>query len=990
MTILRQINLSNIRRFGKDVDIPLSPQATIILAPNGTGKTALFEAIELGLTGTVARLVPNRESLNKENMLALIRDQESEAKVSLLFDSSEYSAVVGANGEIKWTAPDWFYGDSNKKDTGYLLRLTHLLDQRDRYWFVQETSEEAGSLLSKLPIGKEALYVSSILSGLKKSITRSMESKNFSLEIISKKLAEWGELLSERKAIKENMGESFLTLDQIAQDLISNRSFEFALDSIDKVAMAHSVCISDNNLELENSKKQLSELQQLKSIFNEYHSTLKTKQKLELLEQNELENIKSIKKSIEEALINVNQNIDRYSRENIDLLSKIEILNKLKEHDQVLHSLNEQTAFLKLEKLKLIETRKTYEVEKIKVEKARDLRNRYEIWNSKNIDIQKKIQEYEQAQKNLLAWHKYLSEKNSSNERIIELRNINLKDENALKLVGDELSSSKLRAKEASSQLDAFKQANDKVKASIAEIAANISEKQSDCPLCGVNHGLEELKKRIAEKLDAIDPALIALTEYEHECQKKVRDNKQAYESALLKFNLSSVNLDKEFLQFSDIEKNIIEISKLSIFNTLEIKEATDKLKNLKVLLDMDKDSLERELISLQPIISEQNFLEYKQLFNLAEENFLEREKNVFKAEESKFILKQKFDSLVRELESNSTSMNSNSVEEEVKDKKIIVDEILRNKLLLENRIELDKTNLNTTQFKLDNHKLELKNVKSKAEKYRQSWSDLGLIGEPNELDIEKSIFDQIEIKSKIEKKLLKLEEIRIQIAYLRAADKLRLTQDKINNLRKNLSEIDYQNQLENECVRGKEEIDFHLEKRAMIETFTKYLKDEIEEIQTRVVGIQPLWQSLLKRIVRESRFSHTGLELNRRYNKSHAQVQVQVSGRDTLASLVASEAQKTDLQLTFLLSMALVHQWSPWRGLLLDDPTQHHDLVHASAVFDVLRDYMSEYGFQVVITTHDPVQARYFVRKLKNDGIDTKLVTLIPTVGGVEAQVVN
>lgn len=71
---------------------------------------------------------------------------------------------------------------------------------------------------------------------------------------------------------------------------------------------------------------------------------------------------------------------------------------------------------------------------------------------------------------------------------------------------------------------------------------------------------------------------------------------------------------------------------------------------------------------------------------------------------------------------------------------------------------------------------------------------------------------------------------------------------------------------------------------------------------------------------------------------------------------------------------MALVYQWSPWKGLLLDDPTQHHDLVHASAVFDVLRDYISEYGFQIIMTTQDPVQARYFARKLKNDGIHTQL----------------
>ena len=94
-----------------------------------------------------------------------------------------------------------------------------------------------------------------------------------------------------------------------------------------------------------------------------------------------------------------------------------------------------------------------------------------------------------------------------------------------------------------------------------------------------------------------------------------------------------------------------------------------------------------------------------------------------------------------------------------------------------------------------------------------------------------------------------------------------------------------------------------------------------------------------------------------------------------------------TDLQLTFLLSMAMSHQWSPWKALLLDDPTQHHDLVHASAVFDLLRDYIVDHGFQVVIATHDALQARYFLRKLQNDGIEAKIWTLVPTENGVTAQ---
>lgn len=94
-----------------------------------------------------------------------------------------------------------------------------------------------------------------------------------------------------------------------------------------------------------------------------------------------------------------------------------------------------------------------------------------------------------------------------------------------------------------------------------------------------------------------------------------------------------------------------------------------------------------------------------------------------------------------------------------------------------------------------------------------------------------------------------------------------------------------------------------------------------------------------------------------------------------------------TDFQLAFLLLMAMSHQWSPWKALLLDDSTQYRDLVNASAVFDLLRDYIVDHGFQVVIATHDAQQARYFMRKLQNDGIEAKIWTLVPTEDGVTAQ---
>ena len=144
-----------------------------------------------------------------------------------------------------------------------------------------------------------------------------------------------------------------------------------------------------------------------------------------------------------------------------------------------------------------------------------------------------------------------------------------------------------------------------------------------------------------------------------------------------------------------------------------------------------------------------------------------------------------------------------------------------------------------------------------------------------------------------------------------------------------------------------------------------------------------------MKRIVADPRFAETALNTYPWRYKPHAAVEIKLHDQKVNVMDVASEAQITDLQLTFLLSMASTYSWTPWKALLLDDPTQHHDLVHAANVFDLLRDYIVDQNFQIILGTHDTVQARFFQRKLQNDGIPVKVWNLTASESGVTALLV-
>jgi exonuclease SbcC len=78
------------------------------------------------------------------------------------------------------------------------------------------------------------------------------------------------------------------------------------------------------------------------------------------------------------------------------------------------------------------------------------------------------------------------------------------------------------------------------------------------------------------------------------------------------------------------------------------------------------------------------------------------------------------------------------------------------------------------------------------------------------------------------------------------------------------------------------------------------------------------------------------------------------------------SEGQLSALSVSALLAASTTFGWSRWRGLLLDDPLQHNDVIHASAFMDLLRQMVRELGYQIM-STHDSAEAEFLGRKCRS-----------------------
>jgi hypothetical protein len=90
------------------------------------------------------------------------------------------------------------------------------------------------------------------------------------------------------------------------------------------------------------------------------------------------------------------------------------------------------------------------------------------------------------------------------------------------------------------------------------------------------------------------------------------------------------------------------------------------------------------------------------------------------------------------------------------------------------------------------------------------------------------------------------------------------------------------------------------------------------------------------------------------------------------------SEGQQSVLGLSVLLGASTSYRWSRWRALLLDDPLQNADLIHATAFADVMRGLVRDEKYQIMISTHDYEEADFLERKCKAWNIPVQKITLL------------
>ncbi|PCH70251.1 MAG: hypothetical protein COC06_05590 [Bacteroidales bacterium] len=980
---LNKISISNARRFAKDVEIDFGKGATILLAPNGTGKTTIFEAVELALTGSLESKLGNPPN-------ALIRDGKSELDIRLDFDDNLYCEVAFRHGQNPVLKGDHMRLFQDKIDSApYLLGLTHFLDQRGKGWFVNSEKNEAGDSLDKLSIGQGlnkvlskrtsiTRVVNQEITSLENQYDKEVERKNRFIELKMERDRASSDyklvplesifkiILQGHRLVKKESPEIQLSSQALSLFLEKTRVLLISeKDSNTKLKIKHSSIESKLKVYKENTLS-------IKGIENDIESNEIKTNKL----KEEIKELKSNVKSNEESKANMVKDQDRYKLIRKDLrvldekrneyqkvivdIQDLKLQFSVKQDDLTVSS-KELDTFLKLKREHEILDEEINQVLK-KKEDANELYPLQAQWEL----LVKQISDIEE--KNLPNYEKKKSEftKERNNVESDQVKN-------------------KLQIDQTNEIIEKYQEGSNAIQSSVNNISRYLSDDQGKCPVCNTNFKPEDLQKQIKIALELMNPIAHKMTH----AIKELEDEQKELNDRLTKVKSSIEEIDGKITH----EKATIDDakSKLSVIikSFPNCSNTSIALQFILSLLDKHAKThslLQEKKVALKDMPSDITITETR----------IKNEKNLIEVEKYKRELQAK-ESIIKVLSEEVAKLEIKTKGRQLDQLSIEISELelkieSSTKLCLDNSKSQEKLQKELEALQTERHKINtlILELKSHQNQIETEWKESELQDKPSLESLLIATKKTEKFQGECNASIKDITEAEQQLVHWSKAELFTNLNKKIQLECGDRTEVEQLKYLISKTETLEKKILKINELQGTMNFFLQNVSSELQQMNKYVESINEPWGELLQRTIVNSRFSTGELLKSKTFrNRPIAEIATSLNGNNIPVSQIASEAQLTDLQLTFMLAMAKQHHWTPWRALLLDDPTQHHDLVHASSVFDLLRDYISDLDFQVMLSTHDSQQANFFRRKLENDGIENKIYRLKAGNDGVFADLV-
>jgi DNA repair exonuclease SbcCD ATPase subunit len=1007
---LEKIELSNFRVYGDSfiLTLPPGPGITLISGPNGLGKTTLFNGVEWCLTGDVSGFEPyvGWRRRRQADHLTRFGAPEGSHRVSLYFSNSEpIDRGLGLAPDPNWISD--FLKEAHWPEIGDLrlyLSITHFLGQSAAQRFSMKAPRDQWDAL-KGPAGVDRInHIKDAIGGqaARQAFTRAIRGATERLERTQEELRAWRELIEQRDrllqlsvsaegiapagilAASADLAREIVGIDPSAgwAPPAPSEAPETVLERLRALSAASMERLRAANVRLENLARVAAEFEAGRvrtKTSAEHEAEAESRRSVAAAEFASL-NIK-----LSAALLELEAAQQRATEGN----NRAQLLARLAAASAEYRSATERVAVLDKALAASDAAMKGIDPQRSKL----------------SVEISEAVSRLEQRRE-------LIDQADRARERLNLARRLRLAAEQARSLLarGDPRSAAEALRKERSGavtqqrrveaaiesievELRRMDERASAIVAAVAAIAAHLSPNDTECPVCrsrfregelmalaqsadpGLAAGAQELGKNLSERqleaadlrrrvaaidmqlvdLDARVTSLNAVEAVIAELRRQLSDAgpigedgavEDAARARLEELEAAIASLDREIEgapSVDDLRGSLASVEAQARAETARRRSLVDSRAEVVAALDTARATLEQ----------------YPDLWSAV--NGLSVDLDAARAEAASAAATAKSEADQRQAAVDHTRQQLQAAREKAATETATRD------------------GLRQTQTDLTQRQRSLMNT----------WLATGMPGEPDSQALARERDRLAESASQLERIHAQLQRlVESYRQWLRDED----LADREKRVQQRLSEADISSEAElsaalrRKVAHGENYLARAQRTRERVEELVARLQHDANHYAEQV--LRPLNET----IQRFDRVLSTRADGSIFYRAEHHSsrselisgiVRTQAPGDEVYMemnpNLFFSEGQLSALSVSALLAASTTFKWSKWRALLMDDPLQHNDVIHASAFVDLLRQLVTRLGYQIILSTHDTTEATFLLRKCESAGVPFKLCELYP-----------
>lgn len=1017
-TYLSRITISDYRTYGSgfELEIPQEPGLTIICGKNGLGKTAFVEAVEWALTGSIQRL--KSRFVNRSTSLdSLIRRNEagtnSVAEVTLEFDCESVVRRSTRKGEStdeisivnSLKAPQWA---PVIHDVGAYLRLTHFLPQSSRERFLERDNNEQWSLL-KGPAGVERLERFRGLlddgkarNAFKRKIgelERRRDDAKQAVESLAGLLNRQEELRSRASSLQalapEKVAEGLRELRRNLDPIAGTESVVFSDDpAAELVAFVEALDRETERLQsqlrqTELAGNTLTEWNDLRSKFAENEKLLSATEAELSKRQETLADARSSKASVQKQL-------DEAAAVRRKAIDRRESLKQLvTAHEQILRLEDD----LPKQQEKIAASQKH-------LEDCHDQLNTYAQDRQNREDTTRKWDDVRKSLSELDDFSRLFRTANDANEGLPDvtaqretLIKQKLEASNAKQEVETQLAQTRREIDEIHKKLDEEKRTADAISRAVIEIASHLTDHDTECPVCLQNYEKSELlvrtrqaisrvstgAKELEEMLAADKQRLTEQTEVQRQAQEALIEIDRSLSSA--EAAITKCTQLRTMVEGTDVVSGIPfeEVAEFIQSRREELataeKELADRLSDLP-----SEDTMSTRQIELE---GQRDLADTAQRQLRADHDSQRRTLEEWKA------VPLAHAQLVEKLKLNNTTPS-----DELEDLQLELSQLETTSAALRDQIESIQENEaaateSVTEIETRREMVsgKLQRLKDRLEILQAVWTEYGIDGDPDDASLAAQRTQLAEMQSTCRGLRERHQALAIRFEQWNQNEALRRTKTEVDQIiaAGNYTDIEDCSSglnarlgLFNRQLANAKEAQEHASQIAstLHEQSELFSNSALSPLNDRIHAFNKVLSPFPYEFRIESKQSKTRSSVKQSIRVPN-HVERTASVYNPAAQL--SEGQMSALGLSVLFGASVEYRWSRWPALVLDDPLQNNDLIHAAAFIDVIRGLMIDQGFQIIVSTHDTHEADFIGRRCRRAGLPVQTCELLgPGPSGV------